>query len=83
MIHCETLYKHILKKMKLKNKKIAKKFFAEESSKHLQKLDVLGKLYGNGDSYFVDNHLTWADLYFYALLDHFHELDADCVNNYQ
>ncbi|CAF4894670.1 unnamed protein product, partial [Rotaria sp. Silwood2] len=46
-----------------------KKFFDEKVPKHLQNLDVLGKLYGNGGPFFVGNHLTWADLLFYDILE--------------
>jgi glutathione S-transferase len=49
-----------------KKQELQKKYFAEELPKHLQNLENLGKLYGNGGSYFVGNHLTWTDLYFYV-----------------
>ena len=54
-----------LEKDEAKKKELAKKFIDEELSKHLQNLDTLGKLYGQGGPYFVGNQLTWADLYFH------------------
>jgi glutathione S-transferase len=54
-----------------KEKKAAesKKFFSDELPKHLQNLEVLAKLYSHGGSFFVGNHLTWADLEIYDMLD--------------
>ena len=48
-----------------KKQELIKKFQAEDLPKHLQNLEVLGKLYGNGGPFFVGNHLTWVDLIFY------------------
>ncbi len=59
-----------------------KKIVDEELPKHSQNLEILGKLYGDSVRSFVDNHLTWADFYFHAILDYFLELDSDCLNNY-
>ncbi|CAF3453115.1 unnamed protein product [Rotaria sp. Silwood1] len=50
-----------------KKPELIKKFQTEELPKHLKNLEVLGKLYGNGGHFFVGNHLTWVDLYFYDL----------------
>ncbi|CAF3007700.1 unnamed protein product [Rotaria sp. Silwood2] len=41
-----------------------------------------GKLYGNGGQFFVDNHLTWADLLFYDILETLLRIDENCLNNY-
>ena len=65
-----------------KKQELIKTFFADELPKHLQNLDVLAKLYGNGGPFFVGNQLTWADLLFYDILQTFLELNADCLNNY-
>jgi glutathione S-transferase len=63
-----------------KKQELQKKYFAEELPKHLQNLENLGKLYGNGGSYFVGSHLTWADLYFYVASEYLLESAADCLN---
>jgi glutathione S-transferase len=65
-----------------KKQELFKNFFAEELPKHLQNLDVLGKLYGNGGPYFVGNHLTWADLLFHVLLETLVGLDGNCLNHH-
>jgi glutathione S-transferase len=65
-----------------KKKELTKKFLEEELPKHLQNLEVLGKLYGNGGPFFVGGHLTWADLYFYDVTDNLHKLDGNILNNY-
>jgi glutathione S-transferase len=62
-----------------KKQELQKKYFAEELPKHLQNLENLGKLYGNGGSYFVGSHLTWADLYFYVASEYLLESAADCL----
>ena len=54
-----------LEKDETKKQELIKKFFADELPKHLKNLEVLHKLYGNGGPFFVGNHLTWADLFFY------------------
>ena len=61
---------------------LIKTFFADELPKHLQNLDVLAKLYGNGGAYFVGNHLTWADLLFYDFGETFLGEDENCLSNY-
>jgi glutathione S-transferase len=66
----------------VKKQELIKTFFADELPKHLQNLEVLAKLYGNGGPFFVGNQLTWADLLFYDVLQIFLELDADCLNNH-
>ncbi|CAF2946550.1 unnamed protein product, partial [Rotaria sp. Silwood2] len=69
-------------KDKAKKQELMKKFFDEKVPKHLQNLDVLGKLYGNGGPFFVGNHLTWADLLFYDILETLLGIDENCLNNY-
>ena len=59
-----------------------RKFFSEELPKHLQNLEVLGKLYGNGGPFFVNNHLTWADLYFYDKAQNFLQVEKNLLNTY-
>ena len=65
-----------------KKKALVKVFFADELPKHLQNLEVLAKLYGNGGVFFVGNQLTWADLFFYDIAQSFLERDESCLNNY-
>ncbi|CAF1035121.1 unnamed protein product [Adineta steineri] len=59
-----------------------KKFFNDEFPKHLQNLETLGKLYGNGGHFFVGNQLTWADLLFHTIGETFLGMDAECLNSY-
>jgi glutathione S-transferase len=59
-----------------------RKFFTEDLPKHLQNLDVLGRLYGNGGLFFVGNHLTWADLYAYDTLESLLQVDGNILNNH-
>jgi glutathione S-transferase len=73
---------HRLEKDETKKKELVKKFLEEELPKHLQNLEVLGKLYGNGGHFFVGNHLTWADLYFYDLTDTLRTLGGNSLNNH-
>ncbi|CAF4266640.1 unnamed protein product, partial [Rotaria sordida] len=65
-----------------KRDELTKKFLAEELPKHLQNLETLGKLYGNGGPFFVGNYLTWADLYFYDILETLLYANENCLNNY-
>ncbi|CAF0927038.1 unnamed protein product [Rotaria sordida] len=65
-----------------KKEELTKKFLAEELPKHLQNLETLGKLYGNGGPFFVGNYLTWADLYFYDILETLLYANENCLNNY-
>ncbi|CAF0935377.1 unnamed protein product [Rotaria sordida] len=65
-----------------KREELTKKFLAEELPKHLQNLEILGKLYDNGGSFFVGNYLTWADLYFYEIGANMLQLDANCLDNF-
>ncbi|CAF0980901.1 unnamed protein product [Adineta steineri] len=65
-----------------KKKELLKKFFAEDLDKHLQDLDVLRKLYGDGGPFFVGNHLTLADLYFYNTGQNLLQMDENSLNNY-
>ncbi|UJR17112.1 hypothetical protein I4U23_004008 [Adineta vaga] len=58
------------------------KFFAEDLSKHLQNLEILGRLYGYGGAYFVGNSLSLADLAFYDASQTLLELDRNCLNNH-
>ena len=71
----------LLEQDETKKQAIKKKFFDEDMPKHLQNLEVLGKLYGNGGPYFVGNHLTWADLLFYNFGETFLNFNANCLNN--
>ena len=57
-------------------------FFADELPKHLQNLEVLSKLYGEGGSFFVGNHLTWADLEIYDLFDFLLRVDGNFLNSH-
>ncbi|CAF2661249.1 unnamed protein product [Rotaria sp. Silwood2] len=66
----------------IKREELSKKFFSEELHKHLQNLDVLIKEFGNGDSFFVGNHLTWADLYFYNFFETILGINENCLDNY-
>ncbi|CAF3468764.1 unnamed protein product [Rotaria sp. Silwood1] len=65
-----------------KKQELIKKFIAEELPKHLQNLEVLGKLYGNGGPFFVGNHLTWADLLFYEMGQNMLQLDATSLDKH-
>ncbi|CAF1246198.1 unnamed protein product [Rotaria sp. Silwood1] len=65
-----------------KKQELTKKFTTEELPKHLQNLEVLGKLYGNGGSFFVANHLTWVDLFFYDVGHNILQLDAKSLDNH-
>ncbi|CAF3890996.1 unnamed protein product [Rotaria sordida] len=66
----------------VKREELSKKFFSKELPKHLQNLDVLLKVFGNGGSFFVGNHLTWADLYFYNFFETILGINENCLNNY-
>jgi len=59
-----------------------KKFFDEKVPKHLRDLDVLAKQFSNSGPFFVDNHLTWTDLFFYDILETLLSIDGNCLNNY-
>lgn len=63
-----------------KKQELIKNFLTDELPKHLQNLEVLGKLYGNGGAFFVGNNLTWADLYVHSLLDYVVGLDENALN---
>ncbi|CAF3845834.1 unnamed protein product [Rotaria sordida] len=65
-----------------KKQELIKKFIAEELPKHLQNLEVLGKLYGNGGPFFVGNHLTWVDLFFYDMATNILQLEANALDNF-
>jgi glutathione S-transferase len=65
-----------------KKKEGFRKFFAEELPKHLRNIEVLGKSFGLGGPFFVGNHLTWADLYFYDAAENFLQIDGNALNNY-
>ncbi|CAF0804862.1 unnamed protein product [Rotaria sordida] len=64
-----------------KKEELILKFLTEELPKHLQNLETLGKLYGNGGPFFVGNHLTWADLFFYEMGGNMLQVDANCLDN--
>ncbi|CAF3468739.1 unnamed protein product [Rotaria sp. Silwood1] len=65
-----------------KKQELTKKFTTEELPKHLHNLEVLAKLYGNGGSFFVANHLTWVDLFFYDVGHNILQLDAKSLDNH-
>jgi glutathione S-transferase len=65
-----------------KKQELLKKLQADELPKHLQNLEKLAKLYGNGGPFFVGNNLTWADLFFYAVGQTFLELDENGLDNH-
>jgi len=66
----------------VKKQELMKKYIGEEIPKHLQNLEVLGKLYGNGGPYLVGNHLTWADLFFHYFGEILLGMDGNCLDNY-
>jgi glutathione S-transferase len=66
-----------------KKQELTKKFLAEELPKHLQNLETLGKLYGNGGAFFVGNSLTWADLFFYDIGETVLGIDATGLDKSQ
>jgi glutathione S-transferase len=71
-----------MEKDETKKKELTQKFLEEELPKHLQNLEVLGKLYGNGGHFFVGGHLTWADLMFYDLTDTLDTFGGNSLNNH-
>jgi glutathione S-transferase len=58
------------------------KFVADELPKHLRNFEVLGKLYSNGGPFFVGNHLTWADLEVYDMLEYILRIDGNILQSY-
>ena len=66
-----------------KKAELTKKFIAEDLPKHLQNLETLAKLYGNGGAFFVGNSLTWADLFFYDLAETILGIDGTVLDKYQ
>jgi glutathione S-transferase len=71
-----------MEKDETKKKELMKKFFEEDLPKHLQNLEGLSKLYGNGGPFFVGNHLTWADLLFQTFGETLVGMDENCLNNH-
>ncbi|CAF1100908.1 unnamed protein product [Adineta steineri] len=65
-----------------KREALTEEFYSEELPKHLQNLDTLGKLYGNGGHFFVGNQLTWADLLFHSIIETFVRMKADYLDNF-
>jgi glutathione S-transferase len=65
-----------------KKQELTKKFQTEDLPKHLQNLEVLGKLYGNGGPFFVGNQLTWVDLLFYDVGDTILQVDGNSLDKY-
>ncbi|CAF3402223.1 unnamed protein product [Rotaria socialis] len=65
-----------------KKEELRKKYFDEELPKHFQNLDVLLKEFGNSGLFFVGNHLTWADLYFYDLSETLLGMNGNCLDIY-
>ncbi|CAF0861855.1 unnamed protein product [Adineta steineri] len=72
----------LLEQDPIKKEELTKKFFSEQLPKHLQNLETLGKLYGNGGHFFVGKQLTWADLLFYNFGQTFIEAEADCLSSF-
>ncbi|CAF2954289.1 unnamed protein product [Rotaria sp. Silwood2] len=66
-----------------KRDELLKRFVVDTLPKHLQNLEVLGKLYGNGGSFFVSNHLTWVDLLFFGIGKTLLGIDENILNSYQ
>ena len=65
-----------------KKAELMKKFQAEELPKHLQNLEVLGKLYSNGGPFFVGGKLTWVDLLFYDIGETLLQYDGSNLDKY-
>jgi glutathione S-transferase len=65
-----------------KKQEAIKQFLDEGLPRHLQNLEGLAKLYGNGGPYFVGNHLTWADLLFLNFSQALLGLDANGLDKY-
>jgi glutathione S-transferase len=66
----------------VKKQELIKKCMGEEMPKHLQNIEVLGKLYGNGGSFLVGNQLTWADLLFHYFGEILLGMDENCLDNH-
>jgi len=58
------------------------KFLANELPKHLRNLETLAKAYSDGGSFFIGNHLSFADLYVYDVLENILEVDANILEQY-
>ncbi|UJR21737.1 hypothetical protein I4U23_024812 [Adineta vaga] len=56
--------------------------FGNDLADYLKNLETLAGLYSNGGIYFVDNQLTWADLFFYDLGETILQCDENCLENY-
>ncbi|CAF1451088.1 unnamed protein product [Adineta steineri] len=56
--------------------------FSDNLPKYLQNLEILAGLYSNGGCFFVGNHLTWADLFFYDLGETILQCDRNSLNTY-
>ncbi|CAF0928522.1 unnamed protein product [Adineta steineri] len=65
-----------------KKKEQLQKFLNDDLPKHLQNLEILARLYGNGGQYFIGNNLTLADLTFYDAGETLLQLDPNCLNNH-
>ena len=65
-----------------KKKENFRKFFTEDLPKHLKNLEVLAKSFSNGGAFFVGNHLTWADLFFYDMGENLLQIDGTALNNF-
>jgi glutathione S-transferase len=65
-----------------KKKTAITKFLADELPSHLQNLETLAKLYSDGGSFFVGNHLTWCDLEAYNLLEYIVQIDGNVLQSY-
>ena len=65
-----------------KRQELQEKFRTDQLPKHFQNLEVLGQLYGNGGPFFVGNHLTWADLFFYDVAESMLQFYNNCLDEY-
>ncbi|CAF1194290.1 unnamed protein product [Didymodactylos carnosus] len=53
----------------------------EEAPKHFKNLETLQKIY-EGNNFFVGNHLTWADLWFYDITETVLNTDSTILDKY-
>ena len=66
----------------IRQKELMDKFRSEELPKQLHNLEVLGNMYGKGGSFFVENKLTWADLYFYDVGESMIQFDSNSFDKF-
>jgi glutathione S-transferase len=58
-----------------------KEVLNEEGPKHFKNLDILQGLY-QGNNFFVGNHLTYADLWFYDIIETVLNVDSTILDKY-